>query len=195
MKFLEEKTRLSVTKDPNRLFASFFFYAPGEDLEKSTLGLYRSLLWQLLQNATDLQRVLDEFDFNAWRVTKRSGWQTEALKRTIERAIDCLGDRDLSVFIDALDEYRDDDVADIVSFFEDLGKRAAEKSIRLRIYFSSRHYPLIELRYSFDIILEDQDEHGEDIRRFISSKLRLPKSKPVQDFRNEVLTKSVGIFL
>lgn len=45
MKFLEEKTRLSVAKDPNRLFASFFFYAPGEDLEKSTLGLYRSLLW------------------------------------------------------------------------------------------------------------------------------------------------------
>lgn len=155
MKFLEEKTRLSVAKDPNRLFASFFFYAPGEDLEKSTLGLYRSLLWQLLQNATDLQRVLDEFDFNAWRVTKRSGWQTEALKRTIERAIDCLGDRDLSVFIDALDEYRDDDVVDIVSFFEDLGERAAEKSIRLRIYFSSRHYLLIELRCSFDIILED----------------------------------------
>lgn len=83
----------------------------------------------------------------------------------------------------------------MVSFFEDLGERAAEKSIRLRICFSSRHYPLIELRCGFDIILEDQDEHGEDIRRFISSKLRLPKSKPAQDFRNEVLVKSVGIFL
>ncbi|KAK0746428.1 hypothetical protein B0T18DRAFT_368817 [Schizothecium vesticola] len=195
MKFLEERTRLSAAKDPNHLFASFFFYAPGKPLEKSTLGLYRSLLWQLLRNATDLQRVLDEFDFNAWRVTKRAGWQNEALKRTIERAIDYLGDRDFSVFIDALDECRDDDVADMVSFFEDLGERAAEKSIRLRICFSSRHYPLIELRCGSEIILEDQDEHSEDIARYISSKLRLSKSKQAQNFGNELLTKSAGVFL
>ncbi|KAK3371664.1 hypothetical protein B0T24DRAFT_530253, partial [Lasiosphaeria ovina] len=195
MKFLEERTRLSVAKDPKRLFASFFFYAPGEHLEKSTLGLYRSLLWQLLQNATDLQRVLDEFDFNAWRVTKRSGWQIEALKKTIERAIDYLGDRDLSVFIDALDECHDDDVADMVSFFEDLGERAAGKRIRLRICFSSRHYPFIELRCGFEVILENQDEHSEDIARYISSKLRLSKSKQAQNFRNELLVKSAGIFL
>ncbi|RYP26645.1 hypothetical protein DL768_011615 [Monosporascus sp. mg162] len=195
MKFLEARTRQSVAKDSNRLFASFFFYAPGERLEKSTFGLYRSLLWQLFQKAPDLQRVLDEFDSNAWRVIKRSGWQIEALKKTIERAIDCLGDRDLSVFIDALDECRDDDVADMVSFFEDLGERAAEKSIRLRICFSSRHYPSIELKCGFQIILEDQDKHSEDIARYISSKLKLPKSKRAEDFRKEVLEKSAGIFL
>jgi hypothetical protein len=74
MKFLEARTRSSVAKDSNRLLVSFFFYAAGEHLEKSALGLYRSLLWQLLQKATDLQRVLDEFDFNAWRTLKRSGW-------------------------------------------------------------------------------------------------------------------------
>ena len=195
MKFLEARTRPSVAKDPNRLFASFFFYAPGEHLEKSTFGLYRSLLWQLLQKAPDLKRVLDEFDTNARRVIKRSGWQTEALKETIERVIDCLGDQDLSVFIDALDECCDDDVADMVSFFEDLGERAAEKSIRLRICFSSRHYPSIKLKCGFEIILEDQDEHSEDIAQYISSKLKLPKSKRAEDFRKEVLEKSAGIFL
>ncbi|GAB1319392.1 hypothetical protein MFIFM68171_09602 [Madurella fahalii] len=195
MKFLESKTRLSSSKDPNRLFASFFFYAPGEQLEKSTLGLYRSLLWQLFQKAPDLQRVLDEFDSNARRVIKRAGWQSEVLKETIEKAIDCLGDRDLSVFIDALDECRDHDVADMVSFFEDLGERAAENSIRLRICFSSRHYPSIELKCGFEVILENQDEHSEDIARYISSKLKLPKSKRAEDFRNEVLKKSAGIFL
>ncbi|KAH7010585.1 uncharacterized protein B0I36DRAFT_300281 [Microdochium trichocladiopsis] len=201
MKFLEEKTRLSVAKDPNRLFASFFFNARGEHLEQSTLGVYRSLLWQLLQHAKDLQRVLDEFDFNAWRVIKRSGWQNEALKKTIERAIDYLGDRDLSVFIDALDECHDDDVADMVSFFEDLGERAAGKSIRLRICFSSRHYPFIKLGCGFELILEDQDEHSDDIALYIQSKLSLPKSKrakdskQAEDFRHKVLEKSAGIFL
>ena len=195
MKFLEARTRQSVAKDPNRLFVSFFFYAPGKHLEKSTFGLYRSLLWQLFQRDPDLQRVLDKFDLNAWRVIKRSGWQTEALKETIERAIDCLGDRDLSVFIDALDECRDDDVADMVSFFEDLGERAAEKGIRLRICFSSRHYPSIKLKCGFEIKLEDQDEHSEDIAKYIRSKLELPKSKRAGDFRKEVLEKSAGIFL
>ncbi|KAK4206213.1 hypothetical protein QBC37DRAFT_435271, partial [Rhypophila decipiens] len=195
MKFLEKRNRLSATKDPNRLFISFFFYAPGEHLERSTLGLYRSLLWQLLQNAVDLQQVLDEFNSNAWRVIKRSGWQNEALQKIIERAIDYLGDRDLSVFIDALDECRDDDVADMVSFFEDLGDRAAEKKIRLRICFSSRHYPAIELKCGFEMILEEQDEHSEDIARYINSKLKLPKSKRTEEFRKEVLKKSAGIFL
>jgi hypothetical protein len=195
MKFLEARTRQSVAKDSNRLFASFFFYAPGKQLERSTLGLYRSLLWQLFQKAQDLQRVLDEFDFNASRVIKRSGWQTEVLKETIKRAIDCLGDRDLSVFIDALDECRDDDVADMVSFFEDVGERAAGKGIRLRICFSSRHYPSIDLKCGFEIILENQDEHNEDIAKYIRSKLKLPKSKRAEDFRTKVLEKSAGIFL
>jgi hypothetical protein len=195
MKFLEKKNRLSAKKDPNRLFASFFFYAPGKHLEKSTLGLYRSLLWQLLQNATDLQQVLDEFNYNAWRVIKRSGWQNEALKRTIRKAIDYLGNRDLSIFINALDECRDDDVTDIVSFFEDLGERAAKQRIRLRICFSSRHYPTIELKCGFEIILKEKDKHSADIARYISSKLKLPKSTQTENFRKEVLKKSAGIFL
>ncbi|KAK4158607.1 hypothetical protein QBC43DRAFT_382350 [Cladorrhinum sp. PSN259] len=173
MKFLEKRNRLSATQDPKRIFASFFFYAPGEHLEKSTL-------------------VLNEFNLNAWRVIKKSGWQNEALKKTIERAIYYLGDRDLSVFIDALDECRDDDVADMVSFFEDLGEQAAEKSIRLRICFSSRHYLIIELKCGFEIILEEQDEHSKDIARYISSKLKLPKSKRTEDFRKEVLENAGG---
>lgn len=101
----------------------------------------------------------------------------------------------MSVFIDALDECRDDDVDNIVSLFEDLGERAAEKSIRLRICFSSRHYPAIELKRGFIIKLKEQDEHSEDIARYISSKLKLPKSKPTENFRKEVLEKSAGIFL
>ncbi|KAK3364036.1 hypothetical protein B0T25DRAFT_435527, partial [Lasiosphaeria hispida] len=195
MKFLEARTKSSVAKNPNRLLASFFFYAPGEHLEKSTFGLYRSLLWQLFQKAPDLQRALDEFDFNAGCVIKKSGWRTEALKETIERTIDCLGDRDLSFFIDALDECRDDDVADMVSFFEDLVERAAEKSIRLRICFSSRHYPSIELKCGLAVILEDQEEHNKDIARYISSKLTLSRSKRAEDFRKDILKKSAGIFL
>lgn len=195
MKFLESSTRRSISNDPNRLLISFFFYAPGERLETSTLGLYRSLLWQLFRQAPDLQHVLDEFDFSARCFIKRSGWQSEVLKETIERAIGRLGAGDLSVFIDALDECRDDDVADMVSFFEDLGERAAEANIRLRICFSSRHYPSIELKCGFEIILEDQGEHSEDIAKYISSKLKLPKSKRAEEFRNQILEKSAGIFL
>lgn len=41
------------------LVASFFFNARGSDLEKSVLGMYQSLLWQLLDRFEDLQAVFE----------------------------------------------------------------------------------------------------------------------------------------
>ncbi|KAK3334214.1 hypothetical protein B0T19DRAFT_148254 [Cercophora scortea] len=195
MKFLDAKTRLSATKQSGCLVASFFFFAPGEHLEKSTAGVYRSLLWQLLEMAPDLQQVLDDFSSNACKVIRRNGWQIEALKETIAKAIDHLGSRQLCLFIDALDECRDDDVADMVSFFEDLSDRATEDNVALRICFSSRYYPTISLRKGAEIRLDDEEEHSTDITRYINAKLVLKKSQRADDLKGQILEKSAGIFL
>lgn len=56
MKFAVGNVRKAVSET---VVISFFFNARGEDLEKSTLGLYQSLLFQILKAIPDLQTILD----------------------------------------------------------------------------------------------------------------------------------------
>ncbi|RYP24412.1 hypothetical protein DL767_008620 [Monosporascus sp. MG133] len=195
MKFLDSEAKKVAKSESNALVASFFFNARGDLLEKSTAGLYRSLLWQLFEKAEDLQRVLDEFDSSARRIIQRDGWQLEILKETLAKAVEGLGCRTLQFFIDALDECHDDDVADMISFFEDIGERAVEANVRLHICFSSRHYPTIIIRWGTQIVLEDEDEHGTDITRYIKSKLKLGNARRADNLRSQIREKSAGVFL
>ncbi|KAM7186462.1 hypothetical protein V8F33_011785, partial [Rhypophila sp. PSN 637] len=194
MKFLEGKAK-ELAKCPNKVVASFFFFAAGQELERSTLGLYRSLLWQIFVKLPDLAQVLDSFDTSTRRLIMRSGWQIEMLKDTLEKSIKLLGNRELCLFVDALDECNDDDAADMVSFFEDLGDQAADENTRLRICFSSRYYPTIMLRTGNEIKLDQEHEHGKDIVRFINAELRLKASKQDESIRQQILDKSARIFL
>ena len=111
------------------------------------------------------------------------------------RFVEALGNRTLLCFIDALDECNEDQVADMISFFEDVGERAADANTRLHICFSSRHYPTIVIQRGFEVILEDEKEHAADITRYIKSKLRLGNSNQAEALRSDILEKSAGIFL
>jgi hypothetical protein len=195
MKFLFSKAKKSAGSDPNQIVISFFFNARGDRLERSTVGLYRSLLIQILQTAPDLQGVLDGLDYSARRVIQRDGWQVETLKDLLINVAEALGRRTLTVFIDALDECHEDQVADMIAFFEDVGKRAAETKTHLHICFSSRHYPTIFIQRGFELILEHENEHAVDITRYIESNLKLVNSNQAEALRTEILEKSANIFL
>lgn len=196
MKFLDNNARNTATASRKIVVSSFFFNARGEELERSTLGLYRSLLWQLLEKVEDLQAVLDSLESNAQRFIERSGWQIEILKQTLANAIEHFrGDRELRLFIDALDECSDDDVADMISYFEDLGERAAEHKVSLRICFSSRYYPTIIIKKGIEMKLDEEEDHSRDIVRYIKSQLKLGRSKKAEELTYQILEKSAGIFL
>lgn len=94
------------------IIISFFFNARGDDIEKSTIGMYRSLLFQLLEGIPDLQQV---FELVRLRSPNSDGvylWDIETVKDLFTRAIQFLGRRTLLCFIDALDECDDDQVLD-----------------------------------------------------------------------------------
>ncbi|RYP61303.1 hypothetical protein DL771_010180 [Monosporascus sp. 5C6A] len=195
MKFLDSDAKKAAKSNPGAVVVSFFFNARGEQLEKSTTGLYRSLLWQLFEKAEDLQEVLDDIDSNARRIIQRDGWQLEILKETLAKAVEGLGCRTLQFFIDALDECHDDDVTDMISFFEKVGVRAVETNIRLHICFSSRHYPAIRIRWGLHIVLENEKEHDADIKQYIKAEVNLDDSRQAGSLRYQILEKSAGIFL
>lgn len=139
MKLLFEEVRKDAKLSPRGSAApitlSFFFLARGTLEEKSTVGLYRSLLHQLFEEAADLQNSLEEaLTLNGARNIQANGWHEEALKQTFGHAIRKLGDRPLTIFVDALDECDDDQARHMVAFFEDLCDLAQDKQVYLRTY-------------------------------------------------------------
>ncbi|KAI1261596.1 hypothetical protein F5Y18DRAFT_194887 [Xylariaceae sp. FL1019] len=173
---------------------SFFFHARGSDLEKSTEGLYRSLLFQLLQKVPDLDNIIDSPVL--LRQTQRDGeivWDLEVLRGLFSRAIHSLADRQVMCFVDALDECGESQVRDMISFFEDLGDSAIEAGTKLYICFSSRHYPTINIENSRTLVLENQSGHTEDLEKYVKTKLKAGKRSA--DVENLILEKSAGVFL
>lgn len=81
MKLLFEAAKLNRKGNSLELILSFFFLARGTAEEKSTTGLYRSLLYQLFEKVVDLRDSLDWMTPDGARGIQRNGWHEEALSR------------------------------------------------------------------------------------------------------------------
>ncbi|KAI1325597.1 hypothetical protein F5Y16DRAFT_257717 [Xylariaceae sp. FL0255] len=180
MKFLLAQLQ-DQAPESNEIVLSFFFNARGHSLEKMTLGLYRTLLLQLLEKCPTVQPVLDEL-----RIEHQ--WTVESLKYILQKAIQHLGDTPLTCLIDALDECEEAQVRDMVSFLTSLSRK------RLFICFASRHYPHITLT-GLSLILEHESGHSADIEEYLSTSLRIGYTQGSERLRRVVQEKSSGIFI
>lgn len=192
---------------PTHCVLSYFFNARSSNMiEKSPLGLYRSILHQLLsmsslghdlfyssfkykvrthrnQDTTLEHRVTGE-----WTEVELQNFLTEYLRIEKLPAI--------WIIIDALDEGREDDIRLMIGFFERLSSSAGRAGVQVRICLSSRHYPNITVRTNLSIIVEDEHGQTEDIEKYISSELLTDVTdNQAKSLRNEVLERSNGIFL
>ncbi|KAH7061788.1 Pfs, NB-ARC and ankyrin domain protein [Paraphoma chrysanthemicola] len=174
---------------------SFFFNARGEDIEKATIGTYRSLLLQLLERLPALQSVFDSLSLSTSSFSTDHQWNVESLKTLLEQAVRGLGDSSVICFIDALDECEEEQVRDMIQFFEHIGDLAVSNGIRFQVCFSSRHYPYITIRNGLELVLEGQEGHSQDITNYIETELKIGKSKTAQQIRAELKEKASGIFL
>ncbi|KAF6829199.1 hypothetical protein CPLU01_08089 [Colletotrichum plurivorum] len=177
----------------NAAVISFFFNARGEDLEKTTLGMHRSLLLQLLEKLPALQFILDDVKHNIQCGSLAS--DLNMLRDLFDRAISNLGQHQVTCFIDALDECAEDEVREMLDFFEDLGQCAVQNNIRLYTCFSSRHYPHMDIQYGLKLTLEDQPGHAKDMEEYVRTKLRTGTKKPGDDLVSEILQKASGVFM
>lgn len=175
------------------LVISFFFHARGELIEKSLTGLYRTLLFQLLNAYPDLQRVLDKPEI---RSHSENGWRSlYVLKDLFSDAILGLGQRSLVCLVDALDECDEQQILDMVQHFEDMAEQSEENNINFRVCFSSRPYPYISVKRAVRLTLEDQKGHSDDLAVFVRSRLRINNPELASEIQSEIVQKAGGIFL
>ncbi|KAK1759060.1 hypothetical protein QBC47DRAFT_336716 [Echria macrotheca] len=189
VKFAFENAQKNV-KD-GEIVISFFFNARGTFFEKSTTGMYQSLLVQILERAPQaqdgLQHVVPQ-DRSIGYI-----WASDTLKNLFENAIRSIGSTPVICFIDAVDECDQTQVQDMLAFFEQLGQSAVLSGLQFHIIFSSRHYPAMDIERGITIVLEAHPEHEADIDMYVGSKLRINGDR--ETFQQELLNKSSGVFL
>ncbi|KAK4649956.1 hypothetical protein QC762_703660 [Podospora pseudocomata] len=178
--------------------ASFYFNARGNAMEKSPLGLLRSVLHQLcLQDC----QILAKFSQTYQRRQSCDGgsylpWSELELESFFEKAFKESSTRRTFIFIDALDECSEESVREAVYFIDRLAQTALEGEVLLNICLSSRHYPAIRIPNCPEVVVEAHNDS--DISTYIRDKLRfIPASErneahAIQAFLEEMAS---GVFL
>jgi hypothetical protein len=177
----------------------FFFNARGTELERSTLGLYRSVMMQLVQNKLSrtamkpfLGKMLEKED------TLGEGNVTWHLTELQDHFHDVVigGDMPaLELLIDALDECEESQVRRFVRFIGLLASNVVSKGLILNVCWSSRHYPHISTKRCFEIHMEDQNKS--DIEKFVHGELLACPTLDGSEFHfeEEIVNRAQGVFL
>jgi ankyrin repeat protein len=174
---------------------AFFFNARGETLEKTIIGMYRSLLLQLLEKIPTLQCNFGSLSLVPSSISADYQWTRHSLEDQLQQAVLSLGDMPVICFIDALDECEQWQVRSMISFFENLGELAVSSGRSFRVCLSSRHYPEVTIRRGISLVLEGQEGHTQDISNYLESALRIGSNAPAQKIRKDLQEKSSGVFM
>lgn len=183
-------------RQENDIILSFFFNARGEELERMTMGMCRSLLFQLLENAVDLQDVLDEVPLPSQYRNQTPTWTVELLCQLLSAALERLGKRRLICFIDALDECDEEEqIREMIDVFDDIGNTAANTGSQIYMCFASRPYPTIDISFGQRLTLENEQGHAEDVAKYVQSHLRAGNGKSVDEAKTEICERANGVFM
>lgn len=180
---------------PDDILLSFFFNARGSRLEKTVNGLYRSLLWHLLDREENCMNVLEVVRSAVMAQRDTFPWKTAILQELLTRAILLLKRRSFLVVVDALDECDEDEVRDMITLFTELGDRCRAEGIMFRVLLSSRYYPQITCPSSIELRLDQQDGHFDDIQKYVEAALNVGTGRGSQDLRDEICRRASGVFI
>ena len=181
-------------RESKQTVAAYFFNARGiSALENSRLGLFRTLLHQLIDQVPALCHEIK--DLYASKVKEHSNdwaWHVTELQQLLTFAI--LQSRGLEIFllVDALDECNEEDVREVVAYFEKLCCTATDNDVLLGVLFASRHYPHISVEKVLELNLDHRAERMKDISRYVKRTLKIKRAKGLAQ---EITQRSAGVFL
>jgi ankyrin repeat protein len=178
---------------PDHLIAAYFFNARGGALEKSPLGMLRSIIYQLIKQDDNLFEQFLTISREKQHLSQegRWEWRLQELKALLASAIKQGTSRPLLLLVDALDECDDVDKQQVVEFLESLSNNATHCGAILRICLSKRHHPPLRIQRCLELTVEDNQYHVEDIATYVQAKL----AKRNHVIEAEIERKANGIFM
>ncbi|KAL5356412.1 ankyrin repeat-containing domain protein [Aspergillus floccosus] len=175
MAFLYEQFIKPSTANPG-ITLELFFSVRGTELQRTPLGMLRSLLNQLYRLDPDIRpavRKIFQDKCDAFGRSKQSWeWQQPELERILhEIIVTSARKQSLTVFVDALDEAGQESAQHLVKYFHQVNESIARVSALGKLCISCRHYP-VTTRISGTEISVDEHNH-DDITAYIRDFLRL----------------------
>ncbi|KUJ17421.1 uncharacterized protein LY89DRAFT_53208 [Mollisia scopiformis] len=157
--------------EPSHLLLYFFFHGRGGERSKNRVGMYQTLLFQLLNKVPSA-------GINYWQWAKEIGPEHLSMPSNAdtlrEMFLDALFDvctlARVRVFLDALDEAGDEEAREVIADLRRISTKVGLISRGLSICFACRYYPTIVVDNGLEIKLEDYNK--EDIGLFIQSSLK-----------------------
>ena len=193
--------------------ARFFFWKPGSPLQRSHLGLVRSILYQVLSQCPDaIQRAFPQYwdpsEYQLWSPLPQISVENKAIRDGFDNLLHAVaahtfGPRRLVFFIDGLDEFEDDRLSyqDLVTSLENWV--ALSRSL-IKVCVSSRELPTFQGRLAAEQRLRLQDLNLSAIEALIQQRLEANRHfRLLQDgdatnastFMLELAVKADGVFL
>lgn len=195
---------------PRSIILDFFFHGNGTALQKSQLGMLRSLVHQLYKRSPAARKAI----FMAYdRKSKEIGeygrvweWDVEGL-RVLLAAILCQKrnkEDEIVLFVDALDEAAEQEdpriAGELVSYFHEVNDQIVAAGGSTRICISCRHYPVVATNRG--LVVNVEGENVRDLARYVEHQLK----SGVQGWESEdetarqvlhqaIVTKAEGVFL
>lgn len=178
MKYLSESEQVvnhlsTWARDSQLIFASFYFWRHGTDLQKSLHGLLRSLLYSVLDQHPDLARVVFPSQWEA--ASKNPGRMLHIRSSDIQKAFvtltttpDVYLKHKFVFFIDGLDEFEGHDDTLVKTLFE----WADSGSENTKICVSSRELPIFQQRFSRSLGFRLHEVTRQDIFLLVYDTLR-----------------------
>jgi hypothetical protein len=153
---------------------SFFFHGRGIDLQRTPLGLFRSILYRMLHhNPSTLSTLVQAFKRKEEmrKPGEEWGWKESELLGFLEASLRiALESYSIRIFVDALDEGGEDIAVRLADTFQTLISKVPQTSSSFSICFSCRHYPILSIDRGLEVCIDH--ENGRDISIFVQRKLQ-----------------------
>lgn len=170
MSFIYEEFQKNISLG-REVVLEYFFHSRGSILQKTRVGMFRTLLHQLYDQVhfirPKIQMIFKEKDRfgNAgagWE------WHPKECERLFSEVIVCAAQsKNITLFVDALDEAGPDGI-DLASYFHELNAKLRAGHCNARICISCRKYPVIAPNVSLKDFVEK--ENSGDIQTYVERK-------------------------
>ncbi|KAJ5894868.1 hypothetical protein N7495_006559 [Penicillium taxi] len=169
MAFLHDKVE-KLHDGSQGIWLDFFFTARGTEMQRTPLGMFRTLLNQIFdRDVTVRPRVRETYERRCMQFgygERQWEWPQGVLEELLISAIlDSANQQPVTIFVDALDEAGAESAQWLAAYFHRLIDRAQRKALPLQICISCRHYPILENARAIEIYVEEHNH--EDIATYI----------------------------
>lgn len=211
MNFVVRWKRKHLDENSKEVVAAFYVHARGKEIQHSPIGLYRSMLHQLLPYAPGQLATLTAEWLKRKAIRETFTWSEQKLRECFYSVVTRICEQlPVTLFVDALDELGKTHAVRFIEEFGAMVKALQDPGVELKICFSCRHYPNLYpdsnsylypgLPSESSLCVKVEEKNGDDIKKLISTHRALRRmdaeisTKTKEEVLQLILNRAKGIF-